>query len=270
MGESEQVSLQLQENTRVRLSLTVVSSALMIAACSPSNDPTPDPAPPQEVAASEGDEDAMAPATVEPDPAPQPSGDEQLEIPTVGYPEGWELQPYWSGEYPNAFAITQEGVNVRGHETITFEEYPPIYCGLPYKAVYSPWNATRRESDDLEFVAMVFPTTFTLNEDVSLQALVGDGEEQLELQTGDQLIYKSYIAEGYFIAEKDGIQYELNEGDLPQSTEFEQGPEDQQGVHVTCTDADQTRAWVLYEDAIGANGVELYDYTSFGVAEDLP
>ena len=84
------------------------------------------------------------------------------------------------------------------------------------------------------------------------------------------MVYKSYLAEGFFIAEKDGVQYEMNEGDLPQSTVFEQGPEDQEWVRVTCTDADQTRAWVLYEDAIGTPGVERYEYTGFGEAADLP
>ena len=252
----------------VRLIITAISSGLVLAACSPSNETSPEPTPAPDVTVADLEPETETPT--EPEQDPGPSVAEQLEIPTIGYPDGWELQPYWSGEYPNAFAVTQEGVTVMGHETITFEEYPPINCGLPNKAVFSPWNATRRESDDLEFVAMVFPTTFTLQEDASIEALVGDGAEQLELKAGDQLIYKSYLAEGFFIAEKDGIQYELNEGDLPQSTEFEQGPEDQEWVHVTCTDADQTRAWIRYEDAINANGVELYEYTGFGVAEDLP
>ena len=152
----------------------------------------------------------------------------------------------------------------------SLSEYPPIYCGLPHKATYSPWNAERRESDGLEFVSMVFPTLFTIAEDVSLQALVGDGDEQLELKAGEQLVYKSYLAEGLYIAEKDGVQYEINEIDLPQSTVFEQGPEDQEWVHVTCTDADQTQAWVLFEDALSAPGVEPYEYTGFATASDLP
>ena len=192
------------------------------------------------------------------------------DIETIGYPDGWELQYFWSGEYPNGFAVTQEGVTVMGHETITFDVYPPIYCGLPYKATYSPWNSARRESDDLEFVSMVYPTTFTIMEDTSVEDFVGDGTEQLSLSAGDELIYKSYLAEGFFIAEKDGVQYELNESELPESTEFQQGPNDQEWVLVTCDDADKTRAWILYDDAIGALGVEPYEYKGFGEAADLP
>ena len=99
---------------------------------------------------------------------------------------------------------------------------------------------------------------------------LGKDVEMLPLKAGDQLIYKSYLAEGFFMAEKDGVLYEMNEAELPASTEFEQGPEDQEWVHVTCDDADQTRAWVLYQDAIGANGVEPYEYTGFAEASDLP
>ena len=180
------------------------------------------------------------------------------------------MLPYWASEYPNAFSVTEEGVTVMGHETITYGVYPPIYCGLPHKATYSPWNGARVESDDLTFISMVYPTTFTLQEDTEIEVFLGKEVEMLALSAGDQLTYKSYLAEGFFMAEKDGILYEMNEAQLPASTEFEQGPEAQEWVHVTCDDADQTRAWVLYEDAINAIGVAPYEYTAFAEAADLP
>lgn len=250
----------------IRLSIAAASAGILLAACSPTQQDENETPPRSEVTApdetaSEGDAaDADADEAVA----------ENDDIQTIGYPEGWELQPFWSGEYPNAFSVTEEGVTVMGHEAITFEVYPPIYCGLPHKATYSPWNAARRDADQVDFVAMIYPTTFTIMEDTSVEAFVGDGAEQLELKTGDTLVYKSYLAEGFFIAEKDGVQYEMNESDLPQSTAFEQGPEDQEWVLVTCDDAEKTRAWVLYEDALKAPGVEVYEYTGFGEAADLP
>ena len=248
----------------IRLTLMALMTGLVMTACSPEAPPS---APPQTDAAN----DAGTASTLGEDPTDlgeilmQPD-----DIQTIGYPEGWEMQLYWSGEYPNGFAVTAEGVTVMGHETITFEDYPPIYCGLPHKATYSPWNVDRMINDELVFVAMTFPTTFTIHEDTSLEVFVGDGVEQLDLKTGDVLTYKSYIAEGFFIAEKDGISYEMNEAALPQSTEFEQGPEDQEWVQVTCDDADRTKAWVLYEQALQAPGIEAYQYTGFGEAADLP
>lgn len=255
----------------VRIIVASLSAGLVLAACAPGGQQETDEAPDPLVQETPETEIAEAPVPNSlPESETLPAPGEELEIETVGYPAGWEMQPYWSGEYPNAFAITQEGVTVMAHPVITFEEYPPIYCGLPHKAVYSPWNGQRRESDDLEFIAMVYPTTFTINEDATIEVFVGDGAEQLSLTAGDQLIYKSYLAEGFFIAEKDGILYEMNEAELPQNTAFEQGPEDQEWVQVTCDDADQTRAWILYEDALNANGVERYEYTGFGEAADLP
>ncbi|MEO1552311.1 MAG: hypothetical protein AAFR82_00145 [Pseudomonadota bacterium] len=249
-----------------RLLLIAAAIGLTVSGCSPSSEDPDAPAPSPDVASSEdtsAPEDPIEPATI-------PGLTDSNGIETIGYPEGWELQPFWSGEYPNAFSVTQEGVTVMGHETITYGVYPPIYCGLPYKATFSPWNGARREADDLEFVAMVYPTTFTIMEDASIEVFVGDGVEQLALSAGDQMTYKSYLAEGFFIAEKDGVQYELNEAELPESTEFQQGPDDQEWVHVTCDDAEKTRAWVQYADAIGAPGVEPYEYTGFGEAADLP
>ncbi len=250
----------------IRFTIAAATAGLLITACNPSSQDAADPTPTPDTGAP-----IEVPTVDEPDAASEDAEpNDSNGIETIGYPEGWELQPFWSGEYPNAFSVTQEGVTVMGHETITYKVYPPIYCGLPDKATYSPWNGARREADDLDFVAMVYPTTFTIMEDTSVEVFVGDGAEQLALKSGDQMVYKSYLAEGYFIAEKDGVQYELNESDLPESTEFQKGPDDQEWVLVTCDDAEKTRAWILYEDAVNALGVEPYEYTGFGEAADLP
>ncbi|MEL6416455.1 MAG: hypothetical protein AAFQ15_16105 [Pseudomonadota bacterium] len=252
----------------IRTILYAASAGLVLTACNPAGqDPFPE-APTPDIADAPAD-DVAADAAADPEPgtdaAPSPE-----DIPSIGYPDGWEMQLYWSGEYPNAFSVTEEGVTVMGRETISYGGDPSITCTLPHKATYSPWNRDRNDSDRVEYVSMVFPTTFTLKEDVTLAVLVGDGEEELSLSAEDQMIYKSYLAEGWFIAEKDGVQYEMNESDLPQSTVYEQGPEDQEWVRVTCGDAEKTRAWVLYEDAIAARGVEPYEYTGFAEAADLP
>ena len=248
----------------IRTVLYAASAGIVLSACTPSG-PEPSPEAPTPEVTDETVEDTAS------DPVPEPEAEASPEdIPTIGYPDGWEMQLYWSGEYPNAFAVAEEGVTVMGHETITFGGDAAISCELPHKATYSPWNRDRNDSDRIEYVSMVFPTTFTLKEDITIQVLVGDGEEELSLSAEDQMVYKSYLAEGWFIAEKDGVQYEMNEADLPQSTVFEQGPEDQEWVRITCDDADITRAWVLYEDAIGAPGVEPYEYTGFAEAADLP
>jgi len=250
----------------IRTSVAVLSLGLVITACSP---PSTEPAAAPEATQPEIDQ-AEETVSDEMPATPVPGLIDSNGIETKGYPDGWELQPFWSGEYPNAFSVPQESVTVMGHQTITYGDTPTIDCTLPHKATYSPWNGARRELDNLEFVALVYPTMFEIMEDVSVEAFVGDGTEPLDLKTGDQLIYKSYLAEGFFIAEKDGVQYEINEGDLPASTDFQQGPEDQEWLLVTCDDAEKTRAWILFDDALTTPGTERYDHTSFGEAADLP
>lgn len=250
----------------IRPSATALMFSAVLAACGPAAQNTSDTGAetPETLVEPTQTGAAETPETTEQETAPA------APVETIGYPEGWEMQNYWSGEYPNAFAVTQEGVTVLGHETITYQEHPPIYCGLPAKATYSPWNFARAESDDLHFVAMTYPTTFTIQEDTTIEVFQDEGASELSLSAGDVLTYKSYLAEGFFIAEKDGVLYELNEAALPESTDFEQGPEDQEWVRVTCDDAAKTRAWILYEQALQAPGVEPYEYTGFGEASDLP
>lgn len=244
-----------------RLVSIMAMSAISLAACGPA---TPPPAPPPDL--NEPTDSQAAPAA----PVETETSVSTATVQTTGYPEGWEMQLFWSGEYPNAFAVIQEGVTVMGHELITYNEHPPIYCGLPAKATYSSWNTARAETDDLTFVTMTFPTEITLKEDATVLAFTEAGEVELALKAGDQLTYKAYLSEGYFIAEKDGVEYEINEGELPQGTEFGEGPEEHEWVQVTCTDADRTRAWIRYDDAIAAQGVEPYNYTGYGEAADLP
>ena len=88
----------------IRLMSSCAAIALIAAACSPAEQAPVD----------------QPDTAVETPPAPETVTDElqaetapvaePVDIETIGYPEGWEMQPYWSGEYPRAFAVTQEGV----------------------------------------------------------------------------------------------------------------------------------------------------------------
>ena len=103
-----------------RILAAVLTSGLLLAACGPAQD-----APAVEHSSSEAPETINTSDVDASSDTPTPAPVDSNGIETVGYPDGWEVQPFWSGEYPNAFAVTQEGVTVMGHEAITFEEYPP-------------------------------------------------------------------------------------------------------------------------------------------------
>lgn len=139
----------------------------------------------------------------------------------IGYFEGWEMQNYWLGEYLNVFVVMQEGVIVFGYEIIIYQEYLLIYCGLLVKVIYSLWNFVCVESDDLYFVVMIYLIMFMIQEDIIIEVFQDEGVLEFSFSVGDVLIYKFYFVEGFFIVEKDGVLYEMNEVVLFESMDFE-------------------------------------------------
>ncbi len=243
----------------IRFTFACAATALSLSACSPTTDSdaldidAPPPASGTEVAAD------IAPDII-------PDGPTR----TAGYDDNWAHFDFWSGEYPNGFAIAEAGVTVMGHAEINRDAEPTLACPLPHKATYSPWNGGRVETDQLEFISMVYQTPITINEDVTVDSYLGDVGVKLTLKAGDVLTYRTYLGEGYYMAEKDGDEYELGQSDLPESTVFGEGLPDEEWVRVTCADAAGRRAWLRYEDALATTGVERYNYTGYGEAADLP
>lgn len=236
----------------IRLFASAALAAIAVSACGQS-DPAPEQTP------QTGDTvDAAPPSAPATTIAPAPSN---------GYSERWQRIDFWSGEYPSAFAVKEEGVTIKGMPAINRDGARTISCDLPHKATYSPWNGDRVGSDGLEFVSMVFQTKITINEDVDVPTYTGDVQTTLSFKAGDVLTYKTYLGEGFFIASKDGVDYELGQDDLPESTVFEDGPEDELWVRVLC--GDDARAWVRYADAMKTYGIEPYNYTAYGEAGDL-
>jgi hypothetical protein len=184
-----------------------------------------------------------------------------------GYSERWQQIDFWSGEYPSAFAIAEEGVIIKGMPEIKRDGATTVSCAVPHKATYSPWNGDRVGSDGLEFVTMVFQAKIAINEDVEVPAYSSDMQATLSFKAGDELTYKTYLGEGFFIASKDGADYEFGQEDLPASTVYEDGPDDELWVRVLCDD--DARAWVRYSDAMKTYGVEQYNYTAYAEASDL-
>ena len=209
------------------------------------------------------------PIAAEPVESPAVSPPTEPEQP-AGYSEPWNKIPFWSGEYPNAFGVVAPDVRVLANTEINKDAQGSLDCPLPQKAVYSPWNAARVETDALDFITMVYPTKITLNEAIELETYVSETPTTLSLKAGDVMTYETYLAEGWFIASFEGGSYELQENELPQSTVFEQGPEDDEWLRLTCADADQTQAWVKYSDIIKTPGIEAYHYMGYGEAADLP
>lgn len=243
----------------VRFSFACAAAALSLAGCSP----------PEQAEALDVD---VPPATINDETIADTAPDIIPEEPTLptGYNASWGQFDFWSGEYPNGFAVTEAGISVMGHTEIRRDAEPTVSCPLPHKATYSPWNNERIESDKLEFASFVYQVPITINEDVTVDTYLGDVAVKLNLKAGDVLTYRTYLGEGYFMAEKDGDEYEIGQSDLPESTVFGDSPPDEEWLRVTCADDGSTRAWLRYEDAMAKAGIERYNYLGYGEAADLP
>lgn len=197
--------------------------------------------------------------------------------PVTGYPESWEKVEFWSGEYPSALAVTGTDVQVPAHKEPTLSANRTVAtetCGLPKNAVITPWNQARPE---IEYITFVYQATITIKEDVSLEVFPRGMQPNLEiaqpepltLRAGDTMIYKTYLGEGYFIAVYDGREYELAEGELPESTVYEQSPGDEEWFGMACGTGGE-QLWMSYDDALATAGVEIYHHNQYGEAFDLP
>lgn len=187
-----------------------------------------------------------------------------------GYSDVWQRYDFWSGEYPNGLAVTDSDVEVWGLPEIARDTPGYLACTLPHKAVYSPWNIERAARDSVAFATYIYPTKIHINERVEISTFQGDSPTQLTLEAGDVMLYEHYMAEGYFKASFYGLDYELNENELPASTRFERGPDDEEWLRVTCVDDAAPQVWLRYDDLTAIEGIAAYNYTSYGDAADLP
>lgn len=188
------------------------------------------------------------------------------------YPEAdYTITPFWSGEYPNAFAIVRDDVTLFGRSEMNPFIDADMTCKMPHKAVYSPWNADRNIAEDIAFETAVRARTITINEDLEIEALTRDSGDavKLTLTKGDTLSYIYYLSEGWFVAAYDGVEYDMNESEISfeKSTWSDAGTSDE-WVQVKCENG--PRAWLRYSDVITKFGVRRYDYTGYGEAADLP
>ncbi|WOR16010.1 hypothetical protein RYZ27_04945 [Hyphomonas sp. FCG-A18] len=216
------------------------------------------------------------PEQIEIETPPESPAIETVQVET-GYPEQWERITFWSGEYPSALAVTGTDVQIPAHKEPTLSANRTAAtktCALPKNAVITPWNRARSE---IEYVTFVYQNTITFQEDVSLEVFPRESQADLEvnqpvplvLKAGDTMIYKTYLGEGYFIAVYDGREYELAEGELPESTVYEQSPGDEEWFGMACgTDGEQL--WMSYDEALATAGVEIYHHNQYGEAFDLP
>jgi|GEM_PF-2931061 len=217
------------------------------------------------------DEESVAPEAASSEPEEEPA---PLKDWSDAYDDSFVAYPFWSGEYPNGFETGAEPVTVKGRLVMSPASPRSVSCTLPAKANFHPWNADRVSMDSLVFWTVSQPTTITVNEEFEAWAIPADMEfegddDSLSLSAGDKIVYKRYLAEGFFIGEFRGTEYEMSEPEITEFVAFEKAEYgDHEWIEVNCQEGFGRRAWLRVDEMLATDGINPSNLTGFGEASD--
>ena len=242
--------------------LVATSAALVLAACGQSKDTT-----------SESDIGTVGEAELESGvPGASATAGDYVQpdyAKLSGYGDGWYISPGWPGEYPAGFVVLDEGVTVKARARPNPAAPQDKSCTLTHLANYQLWNNPRVSADQLEFFVATRTFPVTLTQDAAVEYISDAGSMQtLDLKQGDQFTYLRYLGEGFAILSFDGTEYDINEAELMEVTDIQNGKgEEDEWVRVTCADGSQP--WLLYDEVVAVDGIVPSPITGYGDARDI-
>jgi hypothetical protein len=175
----------------------------------------------------------------------------------AGYDKSWYITEYWSGEWPNGFAVVAPNVVVPARSVMDKEEPPSISCALPYKAMFHPWNVNRNQQGNVRYVTASKIVPLVARADFAFQP--DDGSTPIPIAKGQVIEYLIYGAEGFFTVRIDGKEYTAEQG-LFDSVEpvADDAFVQEEWLHLRCENA--KRAWIYVNDLMqtGEDGQTAY------------
>ncbi len=173
---------------------------------------------------------------------------------SAAYDDSWYKADFWSGEYPNGFAVVADDVSLPARTAPDKDLAATLSCALPKNAVYHHWNASR----PAEFVTYSKITPMYAKEDFVFDVL-DDGAEDLSITKGQLIEHLVYGAEGMFFVRIDGKTYEAYQDlyDHLEPVDVESIAYDQ-WVKISC--GNKVEGWILYADLVSTDeeGNETY------------
>lgn len=125
----------------------------------------------------------------------------------AAYDNTWNVSHFWSGEYPNGFAVTAPGTIVMGRLAADADLKRNVTCEMPYRAVINPWNQKRTTKSKITFIGFTKIVDMTVKEDF----LFTSDNKKVELKKGDVIQYVQNYAEGAFQVRIQGADYEADQ-----------------------------------------------------------
>ncbi|MEO1406810.1 MAG: hypothetical protein AAFV54_10015 [Pseudomonadota bacterium] len=250
----------------------VSASVLLCGACGPCQAPA-------ETSSSETNETAASDGIIDitdtGDRIDRPAHDPARALnPFEGYDDNWYISFGWPGEYPPGFAIVADGVTVMGRKAMALDAPVDQSCPLGKNAVYQQWNQQRAEADDLDFrtasqiTEVIFPSGGTIAAVPEADESLVPQQVTLNVPANGSIGYLRYVAEGFFLMEFDGEEYQTLENELPEDVVFNnESTEDDLWLQTNCTNG--SRVWLTLSDALKTDGINEWDIQGYGEASDL-
>lgn len=190
------------------------------------------------------------------------------------YDGSWHKADYFTGEYPNGFAVIAENATVPGHTKIDADGAASVSCALPLKANFHPWNPARAQNSD--YVTMSKIVTLTVKENFTFK---DDDGAKIRLKKGDKIEYLVYGAEGWFTVRINGKEYNADQSLFEKVEEVPEGSFVQdEWMRIDCVGGEKT--WVRMSELskLDAAGDTIYlpglanwflGFVEYGVSRDL-
>lgn len=187
----------------------------------------------------------------------------------AGYDKSWFVADYWSGEYPPGFAVTGDGVVLKGRAESDPDLAADIDCPVPKRAVFQPWNESRKAV--YRTYSKIVP--LTVKADFSYEFIPADGVPATrKVAKGDTLEYLIYGAEGSFQVRHKNDELTAGQDLFDHVETVEQSSfVEQEWVQISCENG--KNAWVRLSELRTGDGwiagIGDPNITEYGKATDL-
>ena len=150
------------------------------------------------------------------------------------YDDAWYRGDFWSGEYPNGFTVLED-TTLKLRPAISSTE-KTIDCPLPAKASIHPWNIARVKDMGLTFVTFSEIQEWEVTEayEAPFYSALDAMETTLSFKPGDRFRYLIYYAEGAFLMEYEGVQYDGDQSLLEKSKQVNTASRDDEWLRIDC------------------------------------
>jgi hypothetical protein len=185
------------------------------------------------------------------------------------YDEGWYRAPFWSGEYPGGFSVVQT-TTVQLRPSLDPAAERSIACELPQGATYQIWNLKRVEEQGLGFASFSRIAEYKMTEDYEATIYRRDdaSEAVIPFKEGDTWHYLVYLAEGAFLMEHDGVEYDANQDLFEHAEQIGDTNGYEEWMRINCPN--NQWGWLFMGDiTIGEGAFVTPNITGYGESKDL-